>query len=278
VDALTTAIRKFDTKPVIEGLRTAGMWLGRLYDVAMMLKPALPYIVAYFVTFKAISKYLAFSKVISDLFLMAQATKAAGGTMTTFNAIMMANPAVWLAAAWVGVGVALYFIEKKTGGVSRAWRLLVSGFKFWVHVIKKALLGLATKAIDVLATVFKWGLKAARATGKWLGFDTSGVTQMLDELAEAKKIIDDSYKDVSWRPRAEVQVAKTEGPTVQAQRVPGASGERQGYRVPNRKDVEAQKSMFHGRLDIYGAPEGSKISKMLENPLNIDMRLMGVNP
>lgn len=242
---LTEAIRNFDTKPLVDGLKAAFEWTGMLFRVIKPFLPFMPQLIGLFLVYNTTIKALAIGQSILSFFAFAKGIFATSGAMGILNAVMAANPIGAIALAITGLIALFVYLEKRFGIVSKGFELLKSGFIAAVGGMKKVFMKFASFYINIWAKIIQTVLTGASKIGGLIGIDTSG----LDALsARIEKF------------RADVEAS--------------ASGNQQ---APNEKEARARQIQFRGRLDISGAPEGSTMSQKTIGAPPLHMEMMGRN-
>lgn len=247
------AIRKFDVKTIVDGLKQIIAGVKMLLGIFNFLKPVLPVLIggliAYGVAMRAI-----------QLFQFIKMVRAATAAQGLFNVVMSANPVgliiigiaaliaiiILLVKNWDTVkevvGFTIDFWGKQ---LDKLWDKMKVGFTVVFNVIKKIFFNFADVYFSILGAIVKAVVKTASKVGSALGFDTTGLDKVINT-------IDKLQTEVKLRAEAPV--------------IP-----------PNREEARAQVSQFNGRLDIAGAPEGSQVTTQQSGAFGLDVALLGAN-
>lgn len=245
VDALTAAIRNFDTGPLVAGLRTAWDTAVGLYQAVKPFLHLIPYLVGWFVAYNGVLKALAIGQAVASFIRFVVIAREMAGVMGVLNAVMAANPIGLVILAVTGLIVGLIYLEKRFGLLSKGWEMLKVGFTKAVEAMKTVFMKFASFYINLWAKIIGTVLAGASKLGGMLGIDTSG----LDALAARVEKF-----------RAEVDAAAN------------------GAEAPNAKEAEARKIQFMGQLNIAGAPAGSTVESKTMGAPPLRLELMGANP
>ncbi len=246
VDALTGAIRDFDTGPLISGLKTAWATAVGFYSAVRPFLHLIPYLVGWFVAFKGTLAVLGIAQAVISFIKFVAIVRQMAGVMGVLNVVMTANPVGLIIAAVAGLVVGLIYLEKRFGFLSKGWAMLKAGFVAGVEAMKKVFMKFASFYINLWSKIIGTVLAGASKLGGMLGIDTSG----LDALAARVEKF-----------RSEVDAA--------------ANG---GGPAPNAKEAEARRIQFMGQLNITGAPAGSTVESKTTGAPPLRLELMGVNP
>lgn len=240
ITRMTEAVRSFDVKPLVEGMKTAISVTKGLVSIIKPFIPILPVLIAGMVAYSTALKIQSFIAFISVI-------KGAAGAMGILNAVMAANPigAVILGiTALVAAGVLLV----------KNWDLVAAGMKKALGFIETAFIVtgkvLFRMFIDPLIFAFtgiaKTVLSLGSAIGKFAGIDTSGMQRIITDLEGVQR-----------------EIEKNQASPI----LP-----------PNRSEVEArQKVDLSGNIKVSGAPEGST-GKLKSSHGAVNMEFLGVNP
>lgn len=245
VDALTEAIRNFDTGPLISGLRTAWDTAVGFYNAVRPFLHLIPYLVGWFVAYNGVLKAMAIGRAAANFIMFVGIVREMAGVMGVLNAVMAANPIGLVILAVTGLIVGLIYLEKRFGFLSKGWEMLKAGFVAGVEAMKKVFMKFASFYINLWSKIIGTVLAGASKLGGMLGIDTSG----LDALAARVEKF-----------RSEVDAAAN------------------GTAAPNAKEAEARRIQFMGQLNIAGAPAGSTVESKTTGAPPLRLELMGANP
>lgn len=119
IDALTQAIRRFDPKPIIEGIETAVLILKTFWSILRPFKPFLPWFIGMWMAFVTVTKLFAIAQLITSFVAFTSALFASAGAMGVLNAIMIANP-IGLIIVGIALLIALFvFFRKELLGIGK---------------------------------------------------------------------------------------------------------------------------------------------------------------
>jgi TP901 family phage tail tape measure protein len=310
IDGVTAAIRKFDVKPAIDAIMKFASAMSKACDIAKDLLPVLEGLAIGFITFRTLS--IGTSAVKSFLEL-SKAVKSAGGAMAFFNIIMAANPigaaviAVSLLVAasaalalqwkeikeifeWVGdkwddfakkhdwlnssnIGDVFAFNEKAfesketmpaTVTANASQKAVPAGatppenLPLFGGPTNYGAPGLASPAINVTKIISEPKIVEGKESEK--------VNAAIDSLKRLNAKVTDAMTSEAYQ-RALAAVSAPEA----------AEPAKLGREAPNKNDVLRHKVEFNGRLDIAGAPAGSRVRSRTIGAPPIDVEFVGAN-
>jgi TP901 family phage tail tape measure protein len=310
IDGVTEAIRKFDVRPAIDAMMKFANALSKVCDIAKELLPVLEGLAIGFITFKTLSVGIG---VVKSFVGLSRAIKTAGSTMAFFNIVMAANPigaaviAVSLLVAasaalalqwkeikeifeWVGdkwdsfikkhdwlsgenIGEAVTFNLENIGGEKALPKKAVEVSE--PAVFERAAVpgnlplfggpmsyeteGLSTPAISAPKAITEPKIVEGKAGEKNVSATVEAVKRLNTRVTDA--MASEAYQ------RALVAISAPE--TVEPVKA--------GREAPNRNDVLRHKVEFNGRLDIAGAPAGSRVRSRTIGAPPIDVEFVGAN-
>jgi TP901 family phage tail tape measure protein len=120
-DDWAARLRKWDPKPIIEGLRSMAEFMGDLWEAVKPFVPYLPTFIALWITYKATMITLTGLEAAQFFFSLAKATKAAAGAQGLMNLIQAASPMLFMTMAVFGLVAALAILITKNKDVSVSW-------------------------------------------------------------------------------------------------------------------------------------------------------------
>jgi TP901 family phage tail tape measure protein len=238
IDSLTDAIRRLDPKPLISAIETSIKVFGTLLGILRDYGPALKVIVGGMIAYNAALKIAALIQFVSVL-------RTAAVAQGILNAVMMANP-IGLIIGGVTLLIAVVVMLYKH------WDTVVWGFTIGAKAIGQAFV-IAGKLIKLMfidpivywiARIIKGILTITSVAGKFVGIDTAGLESLAEKFTVATP----------------------------------ASGI-SPITAPNKAEVEARQNIgFQGRLEIAGAPAGSKVESSTTGAPAIQIDMLGANP
>jgi TP901 family phage tail tape measure protein len=246
IDAITDSIRKFDTGPLIAGLRTAWSVAVGLYGAIAPFLPLLPYLIGWFVIFKTLMAGMGVAHAVMGFIQFAMVLKNTAGAMGLLNVMMTANPVGLIIAGIAALIVLFIYLEKRFGIFSKGWEMVKTAFVATVGFMKTVFMQFASFYVNLWAGIIGTVIAGVSKLGGMIGIDTSG----LDALA------------------ARVEKFRSEVDTA-------ANG---GSPAPNSKEAEARQIQFTGQLNIAGAPAGSTMESKTTGAPALSTNLLGVNP
>lgn len=185
IDSLTEAIRKFDPKPIISGIKTIASIFIILFKI---VKPFLPLI---------ISLVLAWKTYVTVL-------KISAAAQLLFNTIMAANPiALVILAIAALVGIIIIIINNwdtlvkffvATGKVianvfDTIWEGLKIGFTVAIAVIEKVFFTFADLFLSVWGTIIQGILFAAEKVGGTIGLNVEKVKGIRESIGSIQATV-----------------------------------------------------------------------------------------
>jgi len=246
IDGAIEAVRGFDMKPVIEGVKTFISFIKEAWTIFRALEPVIAMVVGAFLTYKGV-------------------IIAITAAQTALNLVMNANP----------IGIIITLIGALTGAViwlTKNWDEFVAAarneFPAAVKVIEtaieylkagfEALADFLTRLWDDPLGVLKGFFKTA----------TNLATEFLDWLGEATGFWDPSDK--------QKLSAGSIGGGLANMKIPGTSRE-----APNANkaaaEAERREIGFRGELNINGAPKGSTFTSDTWGAPPIQTNMAGAN-
>jgi TP901 family phage tail tape measure protein len=334
IDKAISAVRQFDVKPIIEGVRKFVDFLKKIPPVLREMAPFIKTAVALWVGYRAaVTAFMALNFIMSLL----QLTKVIFGVVKAqglLNLVMMLNP-IGVVAAAIGILIGLlvlaaFHIEE----VTFFWDTMTEEFALGVDTIVSKVTFMA-KAIGIMfQRMAEWALEKINSLIKgvsdFLGLetdftidikalglkDTKGKMDALfeeeQERLEWRKAINDDHdrsrlhalKNLTSEDRerqkgiedfVKTQTKVFEGKRLQKAmptselfvpglEIPGVTREAPvpEREAPNVTEVATrrQEMTFKGRLDIAGAPEGSKFTqeKRRGSAPSLQVEMLGANP
>lgn len=243
IDALTTAIRDFDVKPIVQGLQATADIISTLYAVIKPILPILPYLIGGFAAWSAIMKGIALGAIILEWLRFYRAVVAVSGAMGVLDVIMAANPIGLMVAGVVALVAAFIYLEKRFGFVEKGFEMLKTGFVASVGFMKSVYMRFASFVLNNWAWIITTIVDGASRFGSLIGLDTSG----LDALsARVEKF------------RADVEAASNAP-------------------APNAGEAEARRIQFQGQINIAGAPAGTTATGQTTGAPPVQLDVMGPN-
>ncbi len=277
IDKAVEAVRKFDVKAVIEGIKNLASGVSKVIKVLKVLEPIIFTAAVFWVTYKGALEALLAIKAIKFFWDMTIALKAAAGAQGLLNIAMLANPIGVVALAIAGLITAGVLLWKNWDEITEVLTFAFEEIKQVGRDLKKwfdnTIIGKAWIAtIDFIIEKWKWIQK-----------------NVLRQKVESPKAPPTTAKGIR---RAKVEAALTAGKVraderaaaaaAAAARLPGRAGERglgAGRIPPNKEEVamQTQSIAFRGLIDIAGAPPGTKTESKTTGAPPIDMNLIGFN-
>ncbi|MCK5127581.1 MAG: phage tail tape measure protein [candidate division Zixibacteria bacterium] len=173
LDKATESFRKFDVKPLVEGVKTLISGVKTLVAIFSFLKPILPVIIGGMIAYGVAMRTI-------QLFQFIKMVRAATAAQGLFNVVMSANP----------VGLIIIGIAALIAGiilVVKHWDKMKFAFMVVINVIKKAFFSFVDFFLSLWGTVIKAIVSAASKFGKLLGFDTSGLDKVVSTIDKIQK-------------------------------------------------------------------------------------------
>lgn len=304
IDAATEAIRKFDIKKVTDTIGDVIAVIKDLRKAAKPLEPLIWSMAVGWVVYKGALTAITTIEAIRYFAQLAKATKAAAGAQSMLNVAMTANPigvVIMAVAGLVAAGVMLY----------KQWDNIKLLFKFWWEDTKSILRKfgrfvastmeyvsrILKKVIDPLDVIPLEGIKnVLREVWAFLREQFAGIGKFLKKAIDPLGLFGGEggkvpkppvTKPAATKPIEKITkeqlgalgmpmptVTAKQSPVVQRQRIELARQE-----VARQKaQVEKQKILFEGRLQIAGAPPGSKMESKTIGAPPIRVEGLGVNP
>jgi TP901 family phage tail tape measure protein len=177
IKRLTEAIRNFDPKPMIEGLKNI---FGLIFDIWSIVKPFVPMLLTFVVAWKLYT---------GALFLVAQAHFMLSGVMTAFTK----HPILLMIAALIGIIIVLKTQWKSLGPVMKVVLIAVGSLVAGILTVIGAFKAWA--AIQVIVNM----LLAANPVGLLLtaiGLLTVGLMFLIDNWYAVVKFLKKTWKSV----------------------------------------------------------------------------------
>lgn len=242
IDNFVVAMNNFDVKPIVSGIRMAINVVQVLYSVIKPFIPMIPFLVTYFVAFKAVVGAIKLYEAAKMFLFLFGVVRSLAGGMLALNAVMLVNPAVLIASSVALLITGLVYLEKRFGLVGKAWQKLKGMFvddkpkpiqKFGEVGITGAI-----KSPEIRRFI------AARERANLVAAMSS------HSGARSSDWLFNSFRNWDSTPKE----------------------------APNAKEAAAHRINFTGRIDIAGAPPGTKVSSQTTGAPMISLHKMGANP
>lgn len=245
---ITTAVQDFNPQPIIDGLEKTISIVSDVIDFFKKTKEALsPFSGAIMTLVGAFYAYNTAIKIV-----------AAGQAI--LNAVMLANPIGLIVAGVAALAAGAVFLYQNWDKVVETFKNVTSWFSAlldnpfiagaavlfaWPIAIPALIIKHWTPLVDFFAGIFNSITDVIKIAGRWVGFDMGKTT-------------------------GEIETANTARRGSELSRAAG-----QTRTPPNKVQVDARQQVnFQGRIDINGAPAGSK-AKTIQGPPGLNMALMG---
>jgi TP901 family phage tail tape measure protein len=159
IDAAIEAVRTFDMKPIVEGVKSFFKALKEIWLVLQDLKPAIEAGIVLWLSYIAAVKYVAFLQLAAKAIVLVSALQKAAAAQGILNAVMLANP-IGLVTVAIGLAIAAIVLWiknwKEIVEVSKfVWEELKEGWRKGVAFISGLWDGIMEKVKTFLALVRK---------------------------------------------------------------------------------------------------------------------------
>ena len=136
LERLTAAVRGFDMKPIIRGVKiTADVFKG-LWQAVKPLIPLMPFLIGGMIAYNVVLKAFIALEAIKTFFLFVRALRAAAAAQGVLNTLMMLNPVGLVVFGVVALIAALVLLVKHWDKVKEVMQVT---FDFWGPKIKTIL-------------------------------------------------------------------------------------------------------------------------------------------
>jgi len=255
IDAATQAVRKFDVQGVVDGLISFKNWISNVTQVIRDLWPVIETAVIFTLAYKAAVKGVLAVQAVSGFMSMTKAIMAAGKAQGFLNAMMIANPIGMVTIAIAGLVTAGVMLYRQWDEIKEIWNFFVNDFDIGTTKIGKAWDNFFNSWFDGIQKIKKWfgfeGIPSvATVQVRGVGANNRALQKATDERLPTRQT------------------------TTGRQGLGGGGPERT---PPNQADVQAQNINFQGRLEVAGAPPGSKLETKTTGAPPVRAELAGAN-
>lgn len=241
IQGLTSAAKT--AWPVISGVASS---IGTLSGWVYALRGPLVALTIAFVAFKTIMGAMAIISTVTTMITTLQGGLImAGGAMSFFNAVLLANPIMWIVGA----------IALMVGAIAAA-------IIYWDEITAavKGFLGLSSEAGDEMDSLAAKANKAgAAAAGSAPGGSQAGAAGPVAGIPSMPGI------------------PQTQSGEPGGSGLPSMPGRPQISAPTPESQTQKMKLEFYGRIDVYGLPEQSEYTRTGGNAPDVDVKLLGAN-
>jgi TP901 family phage tail tape measure protein len=163
IDVLTEAVRKFDPKPIVEGLNIALKIFRGLWIVLKPFLPFLPWFIGMWAAFATTMKIIAIAKMVSGFLLFWGAITKTAGAMAVLNAVMAANPVGAIILGITALIALLLLVIKHWDTIKFEVLDFASAFMEGLQIIDKAIGDMFApwlEGLDIIRGFFGFGPEA----------------------------------------------------------------------------------------------------------------------
>jgi len=307
IDSAVEAVRKFDVKKAIEGIKVFAGWVKKAWKILVILEPVIVGVVAAHIAFALIMKTIVAVKAIAFFFGLVKALRAAAGAQGVLNVVMAANPIMLVVVAIGALVAAGWFLWRNWDTITENWRFAMDELNLAFGAMGDSFSALGADIVSVWNTVkiffvdawegFKMSARdavsfagdkviamAAKFTGlvttikeKWGSIKEFFATLWSDVLASFTSVftsISDGISNTLARFKGLFGIGAAPAGGGAA---PRAAPEGAGREAPNAAAVAAQKIAFQGNITLAGAPPGSTFESSTVGAPPIQTELLGAN-
>ena len=286
IDGAIAAVRKFDVKPIVQGIRDFVSALRTIRDIlrssiefARDYKGLLVGIGAAFAAMRIVTVALAFTQIAKAFLIM----KSAGGLVGALAAVGISATLGAIALAIGGIAAGVYTIYDN-------WSDLKIAFRDLLDWMESAFKSVGTSIAETWAEIFT-SIKSSIADllnklGIFSNFanklrqnDTQAVGRgsAMEEANWAGKPLFSTEEQLAWQGRMN-GASSAEGAALPGSSFAAGPKNDSALRDSQRKQAKADRVHFQGQLNIAGAPEGSTYTQKSKPAPGIQGQLMGANP
>jgi len=251
IDIITDAVRNFNMKPIIDGVKSAVTLFSQMHSVIQPIIPFLPVLIKGFLLYSVVLKGLLALNAAKNFLIFVNVLRQAAVAQGILNVVMTANPIGLIAVAIAGlIGIIILLVKN--------WDVVVDVFGSGISKIWNWFSGLLDNPFfATLSTIF-------------LPFITIPAL-IIKHWAPIKAMfgsIGDKFSAITGAVGGFFGFGgDDEAKAPQTQR-----------EAPNKTEIEARQQIgFAGKLQIAGAPEGSKVESKTTGAPPIDVEMLGQN-
>lgn len=273
IDSAVEAVRKFDVKAAIEGIKNFASNVSKVIKLLKDLRPLIEIAAILWISYKVAVQAVIAVKAITFFWGMAAALKAAGTAQGFLNVAMLANPIGVVALAVAGLVTAGVMLYRQWDNIKVLWNLMVSDIGDGIRKIKEWF-----RTTDFGKNIIA-GIKII--TEKWLAFKKLFVKEKVEGVPKVETAA--GARQAKVIAGLEAIRTKQEARLAALPKLPGRGAERgiaPPPRVPPNKEevaMQTQTIAFRGGIDIRGAPPGTTVEAETTGAPPIDMNLIGFN-
>jgi len=279
IDRFTIALRNFEIKPVIDTVKTLAKMFGDLYNIVQPFLPFFPVFILFFLTYTITLKALFALNAARNFLLLANTLTKVATAQGILNALMAVNPFVIIALS-VATLITLGWLL--ISNWDKVKEFLVSTISSIGDIFISTIDGIKNAFISIFTSIGDGIMEIWDMFGKLLEnpfFAT--VSSLLMPLITIPRLIVKHWQPIKdffsgiFNKVASIFEAVGSFFGFGDEETAKKSVERQ---APNQVEVQAKKEFgFSGRLEIAGAPEGSKVTGENTGGGNFQSEMLGVN-